>query len=153
MVIQRIVRKVFIIALPVLTVAVVAYFAANDAPSAKVNLQAANRAKPSTSAVIHSSPTPSSSEPAEVVQPDEDEDTPSQDSTSKSSTNSSNSTRITVNGKDVTLPASGDLHKTYADGQGTTRLDVDVDNQQNSSSTSNSSIDVQINSDTSSSFP
>jgi hypothetical protein len=56
--------------------------------------------------------------------------------------NGQTSTSVTVNGQPVRLPASGELHKTMSDGNGTTRLDISNDAAGSSSSTS---VNVQVN--------
>lgn len=56
--------------------------------------------------------------------------------------NGQTNTSITVNGKPVQVPASGELHRTMSDGNSTTQLDISNGASGTSSSTS---VNVQVN--------
>jgi len=69
------------------------------------------------------------------------------------SSQSSASSSVTVNGKAVHVPKTGEVHKTISQGSGQTNVDISVDGSdtaaQTSSDSSTASINVQINSSTS----
>lgn len=55
---------------------------------------------------------------------------------------------IKVNGRPIPLPASGSLHETFQDSNGTTKLDVSIDSQSSGSTSIDSSTSINLNTHT-----
>lgn len=69
-------------------------------------------------------------------------------SVSSTTINGQTSTSVTVNGQNVPVPSNGELHRTIAGPNGTTRVDVSNQSsgQQSESSSSSSSVQIDVQS-------
>lgn len=93
----------------------------------------------------------SSTSPDAHAEAQQEDDSAGQSANSKSSNNSSVHNEITVNGKSISVPDNGSIHKTVTDGDTTTT--IDVSNNSTSTTVSSNNVSVQSSSGSESQEP